>query len=92
MFSNGSFSELTFSGNRSSIRLFNGKNINIPFSIKTTPTVLFKIIEIEPSILDGIILSIQKEISVMLNLIREEQTNSVVQIVLNLQKSSGATL
>ena len=67
MFSNGSFSELTFSGNRSSIRVFNGKNINISFSIKTTPIVLFKIIE------------------------KEEQTSGVVRIVLNLQKSSGAT-
>ena len=78
---------MTFSGNRSSIRTFNSKNINVSFSIKTTPIVLFKVIEVEPSILDGITLSIQKEISVILNLIKTEQTNSVVQIVLNLQKS-----
>jgi hypothetical protein len=44
MLSNGGFSELTFSGNRSSIRTFNSKNINVSFSIKTTPTVFFNAI------------------------------------------------
>jgi hypothetical protein len=47
MLSYGSFSDLTFSGNKNSVKAFNGKVINIGLTIERTRDVPVKVLKIE---------------------------------------------
>jgi hypothetical protein len=89
MFSNASFSELTFSGNRSATRTFNFKVIGVKLYIQKDPRVSFKVLKIEPPETDGIILYIKQKDLIDLNVIEIESPRFVYEVTLQLNKSQG---
>lgn len=83
----GSFSELTFSGNKSATRTYNSKNINVILGLVKSKPVTLKVIKIEPPEDGGIILYITKEIPILLKVL--EIDTQIVTITLSLNKSKG---
>jgi hypothetical protein len=89
MFSYGSFSELTFSGNRSATRTFNGKTIGVILRVQQDPRIILKVLKIEPPETDGIILYIKQKKLVDLKVIEIESPRFIYEITLQLNKLQG---